>query len=199
MVAGGKDPHVCGENVTQAQVESAFQEHRGSLYALALFRVKDETVAEDIVAQVQVRVWKAADSLRSDASPREVKSFLGRCVINLCKDYWALARLDTINLEAVAQAVEAGGMPMPAALTVPSREVELLEQEEQTSRETAVRAALEALPEKLRRAVEEVVLQEATYREAALTLECSHEMVRLRVGQGLALLRLRLHEHRPFP
>lgn len=173
LITGGKPAPASGAAVPGGDAAYAAALARGDREAARVFMARnlptvlgvarrlllDEAEAEDAAQDVFVKVWKNAH--RWEAGRARFDSWVGRIAINACYD--RLRRRRETPIETIPERADA----TPAAV------------DRMAGRETArrVRAALEALPERQRLALELCQLQEHSNIEAAAIMEISVEAV----------------------
>ncbi len=158
--------------------EEAFVElyarHQGPLFRFSLHMTGSTTMAEDVTQDVFLALM--VHGRRFDASRGNLRSFL----FGIARNH-ILRRLDK----------ERGLQSEPEDFDVPS-DVDALE--DLTRRETieGVRRAIVSLPRVYREAVVLCELEECSYEEAALVLECPVGTVRSRISRGREMLARKL-------
>jgi len=149
--------------------------------ALARRMLRDEQAAEDVVQEAFLRLWRIAPEWR--AGQARVSTWLHRVALNLCYDRLRKKR-EILTDEPVEQIDD-----------TPDAEAELVRA--QTA--ARVRAAVDALPERQRAAIELCHYQELGGAEAAEILEVSVEALESLLARGRRALRAALAEDRPAP
>jgi RNA polymerase sigma factor (sigma-70 family) len=135
--------------------------HAGRCLALARRMLSDPAEAEDVTQEAMLRLWRIAPEWRPGEA--RISTWLWRVTANLCTDRLRRRRGGTADLDAIPE-------PADGAPSVQAR----LEAEE---RRAAVLAAIAALPERQRRAVEMRHLDELSNIEIAEVMETSVEAV----------------------
>jgi len=140
--------------------------HAPRAMALARRMLRDEAEAEDVTQEAMLRVWKMAPDWR----PGEAKlsTWVHRVTFNLSTD--RLRRRRSVPLEAAPEPVDHN----PGALAGL----------EEADRATALRQALDALPDRQKRAVELRHFDELSNPEIAEALEVSVEAVESLLARG---------------
>ena len=154
-----------------------YERHEEVVLLFCLRRTGDSELAADLTAETFAQALAAADGYVPGPAPA-VAWLLG------------IAR-HVVALSWRRQRIEAGarvrlGLP-PLVLDDAA-----LERIDSMDVDPAVLARLDALPEDLRRAVRERVIEERDYADLAAELRCSELVVRKRVSRGLSRLRAQL-------
>src|SRR4051794_18038699 len=151
-----------------------YRRHAGPCLGLARRVLADRTLAEEVVQEVFVRLWRAPD--RFDAERGSLRSFLlaqvhGRSV-------------DLLRAETARRAREErdARREITAIDDIERRVLDLAQAE-------AVRAALDSLSEGEREAIELAYFGGHTYRDVAVLLEQPEGTVKSRIRAGLLRLR----------
>lgn len=158
----------------QEALEEVYRRHAGAILSLALRVVRDRSMAEEIVQEVIVRLWRAPE--RFDASRGSLRSFLlsdahGRSVDVVRSE---AARKRREEAEAVATVDEApDDVHGEVVLGMLAEDV---------------RRALSTLPREQREAIELAYLQGHTYREVAALLDEPEGTIKSRIRIGLTRL-----------
>ncbi|MGH9026591.1 MAG: sigma-70 family RNA polymerase sigma factor [Acidimicrobiia bacterium] len=157
-----------------ASLQEAFGRHEGCVFALARRLLVETSLAEEVVQEVFLRLWK--DPGRFDPSRGSLRSFLlaeahGRSV-------------DLLRSETARRAREDRDARRSPTLTVDvDREIEHMETAER------VRDAVAALPPGERAAIELAYFGGHTYMEVARLLGEPEGTVKSRIRAGLTRLR----------
>jgi len=152
------------------------------VFGLAWRLLGDRTLAEDVAAEVFLKVHRAADRLDPARDPAP---WLTTITTNACRDLWRSGayrmsrRAADVN-DPVAAATLSSGRNDP--------EADLLMGE----RERAVQAALLELPEPLRAAIVLHDYQGLDHRQVAVVLHIAHDAARKRYSRALAALEQKL-------
>jgi RNA polymerase sigma-70 factor (ECF subfamily) len=156
-----------------------YERHGGTCFALARRVLVDRALAEEVVQEAFVRLWRAPE--RFDAARGSMRSFLlaqvhGRSV-------------DLLRAESARRGREARDAWKSSAADedLERAVVELTEAE-------AVRRALQTLSDGERHAIELAYFGGHTYREVAVILEQPEGTVKSRIRSGLLRLRAALIE-----
>jgi RNA polymerase sigma-70 factor (ECF subfamily) len=157
-----------------ASLQEAYARHEGCVFALARRLLVETTLAEEVVQEVFLRLWKAPD--RFDASRGSLRAFLlaeahGRAV--------DLLRSET----ARRHREERDARRAPISTIDVDREIEQIETAER------VRDAVAALPPGERAAIELAYFGGHTYVEVARLLGEPEGTVKSRIRAGLTRLR----------
>lgn len=159
-----------------AQAASALvRRHLPRMVGLARRMLNDAAEAEDVAQDVFLRVWREAPRWKPGAAKFE--TWMHRVALNLCYDRLRRRREKT---------------DPDAGLHVADRAPLASEQWLARQRSHAVHAALLALPERQRAALELVHFQELTNIAAAETLELSVEALESLLARGRRGLKLAL-------
>lgn len=155
------------------EVEALFVRLERPLYNVVYRWVWDRDEAAELVQEAFARLWQARARVRPDGAA----AFVHRIAVNLAASRRRWRKIRTFLAPEDAPA-PVGARPDEAALGA--------------ERAAAVRAALEALPEKLRRALVLCELSELSYAEVASVLEIPVGTVGSRRNAALARLREQL-------
>lgn len=163
----------------QSALAEAYRRHAGVAFGLARRVLNERTLAEEIVQEVFVRLWREPD--RYDAARGSLRAFLlaqvhGRSVDLLRAETARRRREERDALRSVAERPDL------------ERDVIDLAQGE------AIRQALAALSDNERRAIELAYFGGYTYREVAGLLQEPEGTVKSRIRNGLLRLRTALIE-----
>jgi RNA polymerase sigma-70 factor, ECF subfamily len=161
----------------EVALSTIYQRHADTCYALARRVVNDRTLAEEVVQELFVRLWRAPE--RFDPERGSLRSFLlaqvhGRAV-------------DLLRSEVARRGREArdAGRTLTSEDDLERAVLDLTEAE-------AVRTALATLSEGERQAIELAYFGGHTYREVATLLEQPEGTVKSRIRSGLLRLRAAL-------
>lgn len=161
----------------QEALAEAYRRHAGAALGLALRILADRALAEEVVQEVFVRLWN--DPERFDPGRGSLRAYLLTQVHGRSVD---LVRAETARRDREARDARRG---VEAGYDL-EREVWELTLAEQ------VRAALGALSEAERQAIELAYFGGHTYREVAVLLGEPEGTVKSRIRTGLARLRVGL-------
>ena len=151
------------------------------LQGFAYRYVQNSTDANDLVAEVFVRLYQQRARLRADTN---VAAWLFTALTNLCHNHhrWK-RRHPTVALDAPSEPGVAGLASRDASPDAALARDESLE---------AVRAAIDALPHDLKVAILLHHYEHLSYREMAAICECSERGVETRLYRARQLLRVQL-------
>ena len=157
----------------------AYRRHAGAVFGLAQRMLWDRTVAEEMVQEVFLRLWEHPD--RFDRSKGTLRSFLlmdghARCVDRV--------RADARRREREERSVRADA--------VANYDVDL--EAWDLSVAEHVRAAIDALSDGEREAIELAYFGGHTYRDVARILQQPEGTVKSRIRSGLVRLRRELND-----
>jgi RNA polymerase sigma-70 factor (ECF subfamily) len=163
----------------QEALAEAYRRHGGAVFGLAKRVLSEESVAEEIVQEIFLRLWNAPD--RFDPERGSLRSYLlaqahGRAVDAL-RSNTARRRREEADVRATAEA----GYDL-------EREVWDLAMAD------GVRHALSVLSSEERRAIELAYWGGRTYREVAIVLGAPEGTVKSRIRSGLHRMRTALAE-----
>jgi RNA polymerase sigma-70 factor (ECF subfamily) len=161
----------------ESAFDTVFRSHYADLVRMAESVLRERALAEEVAQEVMLELWRRRESLHVEQTFR---AYLIRSTRNRALNHVRHQRV--VEREAATAAIN------PASS--PSAEDEMLG----TELEQAVRAAINALPEKVREVFQLSRDQGLKYAEIASTLEISVKTVEKRMGQALAQLRERLEQ-----
>lgn len=166
-------PHVL-PGLREDEVEAMFVRMERPLVNVVYRWVWDRDEAAELVQEAFMRLWQARARVRPDTAA----AFVHRIALNLAASRRRWRRLR--RFIAPADEAEGGELARPDEVVLGAE------------RAAAVRAAVEALPEKLRRALILCELSELSYAEIAATLAVPVGTVGSRRSAAVARLRERL-------
>ena len=164
----------------ESAFDTLFRSHYAHLVRMAESVVRERALAEEVAQEVMLELWRRRETLRVEQTFR---AYLLRSTRNRALNQVRHQRV--VAREAAIAAIDS-----PSA---PSVEEEMLG----TELEQAVRAAIDALPEKCREVFQLSRDHGLRYAEIASTLEISVKTVENRMGQAIAELRDRLEQWLP--
>ena len=82
-----------------------FKKYHQSLFNFVLYRVKDEVIADDIVQDTFLRVWKHRNSIKPNQS---FFSYIAKISNNLCMDYFRHENVKLRHQEHIPQLTQSG-------------------------------------------------------------------------------------------
>jgi len=149
----------------------AFEElvyrYRNDVFRLAFYYVHNREDAWDLAQDVFAKAFKGIKRFRGHGSFR---AWLLRITANHCKDFLKKRRLPTVSLDA-----EEAAEPSEKVAPDPRRAIESKELGK------AIQAAIDALPEKHRRAFLLREMEDLSYSEMAVAMGCSQGTVMSRL------------------
>lgn len=155
--------------------DSLFRTHYPHLVRMGESIVRERSLAEEIAQEVMLELWRRRESLQVEQGFR---AYLIRATRNRALNY--VRHQQVVTRESAAAALETRSFP--------SGEDDMLTGE----LETAIREAIDQLPEKAREVFQLSRDQGLKYLEIASALDISVKTVEKRMGQALAHLRDRL-------
>jgi RNA polymerase sigma-70 factor (ECF subfamily) len=159
-----------------------YDAYKDRVYSLALhFFHGDEAAAADVTQQVFLKLIEGMTSFRGDST---LATWLYRVTVRACIDRTRAARPER-------SATDVAVLDLPAATT--SAEDTLVRDEVAAH----VRAAIATLPPKLRFAILLRYVNDLSYADMAVALNCSMGTVASRLSRGHRLLATRLSSLRP--
>jgi len=149
----------------------AFEElvyrYRNDVFRLAFYYVHNREDAWDLAQEVFTKAFKGIRRFRGQGSFR---AWLLRITANHCKDFLKKRKLPTVSLDA-----EEAAEPSEKVAPDPRRAIESKELGK------AIQAAIDALPEKHRRAFLLREMEDLSYSEMAVAMGCSQGTVMSRL------------------
>ncbi|GEO04273.1 DNA-directed RNA polymerase sigma-70 factor [Adhaeribacter aerolatus] len=174
--SGGKVVSLYQHHTPEEKVEMLFRQYYAGL-CKSLYRIlRDDSLAEDIVQEVFLKVWEIRDQLKMDEA---IQSYLYRSCYNTALNFLKKQKqnTDVAVLEVVPDEDTA------------EKSLDFAETENQ------VFAAIEALPPKTRMVFSLSRFEELSYKEIADRLEISIKSVEKHMGIALQRLRENLREY----
>ncbi len=169
-----------GDGLDAAGIRSAFRDHGGELYGVALRLTADRQLAEELVQETFLRAWRARN--RFDPARASLRTWLFSILRNLVVDAGRARRLRPSEALPPDE--------IEAALGGDLAEEHL----ESTLLAWQVEEALRRVRPEHRQALVEVYLRDQRASEVASRLELPEGTVRSRCYYGLRSLRLALEE-----
>ncbi len=163
----------------QASARALMARHAPRILALATRMLKDRTEAEDVTQETMLRLWKIAPDWRTGEA--KISTWLYRVASNLCMD--RLRKKRGVGLDQVPEAAD----------NAPDVEEKMM----MTSRSTALKAAMDRLPDRQKLALSLRHLQELSNPEIASIMDASVEAVESLLSRGRRTLAAELQKHRP--
>ncbi|GAO43435.1 RNA polymerase sigma-70 factor [Flavihumibacter petaseus] len=162
--------------------EAVFKSHFKSLHAYALSMVKEETLAEEMVQNVFVRLWEKKESLDIRQS---ATAYLYRSVYNECLNHLKHQQVRSAYRQFALSRQEDNRFPATGKLQLG----ELQRQLDQ---------ALQELPEQCRTIFQMSRFEELKYQEIADKLGLSIKTIENQMGKALRILREKLVDFLPL-
>lgn len=166
----------------EAVFERVFKSHFKSLHAYAFTILKDEAVAEDVVQNVFLRLWKNTEEANIQSA---ITAYLYRAVHN--------ESLNVVKHEKVKSAHK-----LFVAHSMRNETDNASKKILQSELEQKLRVALSELPEQCRTIFQMSRFDELKYQEIADKLSISIKTVENQMGKALKLLRLKLVDFLPL-
>jgi RNA polymerase sigma-70 factor (ECF subfamily) len=167
--------------------EVLFERHAAALRRWLANRVNDVAVANDLLSETFAQAWRVRKRF-SGEDPAAGAAWLYGIARNLLRQHFKRGRVETAARRRLGISLDA---PHEDELD------EIVDRLDAASLHTEVDAALRALPDPQRRAVEERIVSELPYEEIASRLACSEDNARARVSRGLRTLNSVLKGARP--
>lgn len=165
-----------------------YDRYAQAIYNLALRIIRQPGVAEEIVQETLVRVWRAAPTY--EGGPNGFDAWLFRIARNLC--------IDQLRRQRVRPEIDEPVQPDPQAESVlealPDTETDVAETAFMRLRQTQVQAALSGLPYDQRVALQLAYFEGLSHREIADRLNEPLGTIKTRVRLGLQKLALVFQE-----
>jgi RNA polymerase sigma-70 factor, ECF subfamily len=156
-------------------VETLVRKHLPRMTALGRRMLSNAAEAEDVAQEVFLRVWKEAPKWREGQAKFE--TWMHRVALNLC--------YDRLRRRREVSDPDAGQYAVDPAMSAP----DMIQAQQ---RATAVRSALDALPERQRAAIVLCHYQDMSNIEAASALEISVEALESLLSRGRRAMRAAL-------
>jgi RNA polymerase sigma-70 factor (ECF subfamily) len=153
--------------------------YQGRLFHFALRRVRDRGVAEDVVQETLLKLWRHRASFRQGS---RLSTWLFTLCLNLCRDHWRRQKPESsMERPEVAMAAEMQrlGQPQMDAL-------DAVQQQEVAER---LLDALEQLPPVSAQLLKQRSAEGLTLEEAGQRLGLSHEAARAAASRAYKKLR----------
>jgi RNA polymerase sigma-70 factor (ECF subfamily) len=168
-----------------AALNDLMERHATPVFHFLCRMVGNEDDANDLAQETFVRVFKSAKSFRVE---QRFSTWLFTIAANLARNHFRWrSRHPNLSLDAEnAETEQSIGDTLPAASPSPKESALAAE------RATAVRLAVQNLPEDLREAIVLCELEERSVAEAAAILETTPKAVESRLYRARQLLRERL-------
>lgn len=154
-----------------------YERYRDRVYNFIFYSIGDQLRAEDILQIVFVKIYRGLPGFRFEAS---LATWIYRIALNECLNQQRKRGMQQVPFEALL-----GSDEEPSAAAA-----DLLHAE--TERREIVHRALMELSPKLRSVVALRYLEELSYEEIALVLDCSPGTVASRLNRALSQLEQRL-------
>ena len=145
------------------------------LVRLATYLLHDQAIAEEVVQDVMLEVWRRRESLSLDQEPRR---YLMRATRNRALNH---VRHQQVAARAAAKELPDEGTEASAPATIVARELE-----------AAITQAVDALPPRCKTVFELSRRDGLTYAQIAEALDIAPKTVENQMGKALKLLRISL-------
>ena len=186
MPANSRDRELVSRLVAgdESALREAYRAHAPAVHGLALRVLSNETLAEDVVQDVFVRLWERPE--RFDAGRGPLRAFLLSMTHSRAVER-VRSEESLRNRHAKLERQPAKPTDDPARVVVTRED------------EAAVQAALAALPEMQRRPIEMAYFDGLSYREVARELGEPEGTVKYRIRMGIQQMRAALREREDAP
>ncbi|MCC6466287.1 MAG: RNA polymerase sigma factor [Planctomycetes bacterium] len=165
-----------------------FERHYRLAYSVIYRHIGVQSVAEDLVQDAFLRVYRAAPKYEPSA---KFSTWLYTIVSNLCLNYKRDRARDRLRLVSAGEDGEGNPLEQLAGTTDPPGG----EEEEREQRARLIRAALDSLPENQRMALILSKYENKSYEEVAEVLETTVAAVKSLASRARATLREKLARH----
>jgi len=167
-----------------------FDRYKARIYTFVLRFVRDQRIAEDILQETFIKVFRKARHFRHQA---KFSTWLYTIAANLCKDELKKRRRrESVSLDAPVGDPTRQGEPWPRLRTISDSSSGPRVEAEKRELSEVLSAALEELPENSRLVIELHVMHGLRYREVAEILRCPVGTVQSRMHNAVQLLRKRV-------
>jgi RNA polymerase sigma-70 factor, ECF subfamily len=150
--------------------------YQGRVERLVRRMIRDADMAEDIAQESFIRAYRALHQFRGDA---QFYTWLYRIAVNTAKKHLADLKRDPVILESQLKSADDDETNLPSAELSQDETPESL----MAAREIAeaVNAAMDALPDELRQAVNLREIEGLSYEEISTVMDCPIGTVRSRI------------------
>ena len=167
--------------------EILFERYKARIYTFAVRFVRDAKIAEDILQETFIKLFRKARHFRHQA---KFSTWLYTIAANLCKDELKRRRRrETVSLDAPATDQSLEGRPLPTVQILSDSSEWPRVEAEKREFSRVLAQALEELPENSRMVVELHVMHGLRYREVAEVLGIPIGTVQSRMHNAVQLLR----------
>ena len=157
-----------------------FSKYHQSLFNFVLYRLKDEVIADDIVQETFLRVWKHRNSIKPNQS---FFSYIAKISNNLCMDYFRHENVKLRHQEHIPQPTQSG-VDNPA-----------IQYESKILEDKIHSIVNNSLPEKCREIFILSRVNGLANKEIAELLEVSRRTVENQLYRALKVLRSKLKDY----
>jgi RNA polymerase sigma-70 factor, ECF subfamily len=164
----------------EAAYDTIFRTWYARLVRLAESVVRDRAVAEELVQDVMLELWRRREQLAADGSPQ---AYLFRATRNRALNHMRHVKIE--QRDAIYVAGE-GSREAPAPARLEAEEIE-----------SAVQRAMDELPPRCREVFEMSRVQGLKYAEIATALGVSVKAVEAHMGKALKTMRVHLAQWLP--
>lgn len=159
--------------------EDIFNEYSDDVYKLAFTYVKRKDIAEDLVQEVFVKVYKNLDKFQNNSS---IKTWIFSIAINQCKDYLRSAYYRYIYLSEKISSVANGGTKTPEELVL-----------EEFGKHLLTKDVL-SLPIKYREVIILYYFQELKIKEITDVLKVNENTIKSRLTRAKEIMKKKYYE-----
>ncbi|MGM0843917.1 MAG: sigma-70 family RNA polymerase sigma factor [Bacillota bacterium] len=159
--------------------EDIFNEYSDDVYKLAFTYVKRKDIAEDLVQEVFVKVYKNLDKFQSNSS---IKTWIISIAINQCKDYLRSAYYRYIYLSEKISFMAKGGTKTPEELVL-----------EEFGKHLLTKDVL-SLPVKYREVIILYYFQELKIKEITDVLNVNENTIKSRLSRAKEIMKKKYQE-----
>ena len=162
----------------QDSFQALMERHRATLIKTSYLTTRDREIAQDVVQETLVQIWRSLPSYKPQGSFR---AWLLKILVNQARRQYRRKRVPTVRLDAASEMPSSSGNPDDAA-----------QQQEQHEQ---VREALELLTNDHREVLILRYFSELTVPEIAQALSCREGTVKSRLSRAQSRLKQILSEN----
>jgi len=178
-----------GKKELKAEFERVALPHLSHLYTSAFYLTKDTSEAEDLVQETYLRAFRFFHKFQPETNCRAwLLSILRNLFINRYRQKQREPQtLDWEKIDEVYESIMERGEKKERGNPENLFVSQLLDEE--------VEKALRELPEEFRTAIVLVDIEELSYEEAAMVMDCAKGTIRSRVSRGRRMLQVALRDY----